>query len=86
MKYTEEELAEAHKSTYENRHVITPGSKCGCMYCIKIFKAEEIIEWCPDANDDTAICPYCGIDAVLSENSGFPLNEEFLKAAQEMWF
>ena len=86
MKYTENELTMAHKATYENRHVMTPDSKCGCMYCMKIFMSEEIVEWCADANDDTAICPNCGIDAVLSENSGFPLDEEFLKAANEMWF
>ena len=36
--------------------------------------------------EDTAFCPYCGVDAVLGESSGYPITEEFLTAMNRTWF
>lgn len=80
------DLQAAHDAARINREILAKDSKCGCFYCQRVFSPSEIEEWCPELDDDkdvTAICPYCGIDAVLSEGSGFPLMNKFLSAMYE---
>ena len=36
--------------------------------------------------DGTALCPYCGIDSIIGESSGYPITAEFLKSMHERWF
>ena len=73
-----------HKPELEQEQI------CGCFYCRKIFSSSEITEWViadnPLDRRGTAICPYCGVDAVLGESSGFPITREFLSAMREKWF
>ena len=59
--------------------------KCGCFYCLKIFVPKEISNWIEDAGG-TAICPYCGIDSVIGEHSGYPITREFLEQMRQYWF
>ena len=40
----------------------------------------------PIDSSGTAVCPYCGVDSVIGENSGFPITEQFLKEMHEAWF
>ena len=60
---------------------------CGCFYCERNFKPTEIEEWI-DKNiqtGETAICPKCGIDSVLS--SKFPIGDKlFLSEMNLLWF
>lgn len=44
-------------------------------------KSLELVDF-----DLTALCPYCGIDAVIGESAGYPLTEEFLKKMRDYWF
>ncbi|MGE7666975.1 cytoplasmic protein [Ureibacillus composti] len=57
---------------------------CGCFYCEEIYHPTNITEWIDDGN--TALCPYCGIDAVIGESSGYPITEQFLKEMYMEWF
>ena len=66
---------------------------CGCFYCLKIFSPEDIKEWLVAKDEGnlcdrygTAICPYCGIDSVIGESSGYPITKEFLAKMKEYWF
>jgi ribosomal protein S18 acetylase RimI-like enzyme len=34
----------------------------------------------------TAVCPYCGIDSAIGDNSGYPIIVEFLKKMHQHWF
>lgn len=78
------DLLDAHKYCYRNREMLEKDKKCGCFYCCKVYDPKEIDEWCDD--DDTAICPHCGIDSVISESSGYPMTEKFLKEMYKYWF
>ena len=78
------DLLEAHNYSYKNRKMLENDKKCGCFYCCKIFNPKEIEEWCDD--DDTALCPYCGIDSVIGESSGYAIDENFLKDMNKHWF
>ena len=35
-----------------------------CVYCMTEFKPSEVAEWIDDEHA-TALCPYCGVDAVV---------------------
>ena len=86
MKYSTELLKAAHKASYANKKRLSVLQKCGCFYCMKLFSSEEIEDWSVDQPDWTAVCPYCGIDAVIGEEAGFPLTEDFLEEMYKEWF
>ena len=81
---------EAHKFSNNHMGKLKRDSVCGCFYCGKIFAPVEIEEWIIDDNscdkDGTARCPYCGIDSVIGESSGFPVTSEFLEKMNQYWF
>ena len=84
------DVMEAH--LYSNNHKVQllQDKKCGCFYCKTIFDPKEITEWIEDSNPcdktGTAICPYCGIDSVIGESSGYPITLEFLTEMNQYWF
>lgn len=81
-----DDIIRAHEYSSNHRSSIMEDKLCGCFYCLKIFLPPEISEWAKDARDKTAICPYCGIDSVIGESSGFPITVNFLKKMHDYWF
>jgi len=77
------DLEKAKEHAAHNRQSLTTEQACGCFFCQRIFDSKEIA-W-PD-DDDTAMCPYCGIDAVIGESSGLPITKQFLRSMREYWF
>ena len=75
----------AHQFSVNNRKQLEQSSVCGCFYCRKIFNPNEITEWIPEKSG-TALCPYCGIDSVIGEASGFQITEQLLKEMNQYWF
>ncbi|WP_411850103.1 hypothetical protein ACLB90_14430 [Stenotrophomonas sp. LGBM10] len=56
-----------------------------CFYCFATFPPSTINEWCDgDDQDQTALCPTCGVDAVV----GFmgPVDVAWLHAAHQRGF
>ena len=72
------DIIEAHRFSSNHKKQLIHDEKCGCFCCLSIFNPQEIIEQDSDTHG-TAICPYCGIDVVISESSGFPITAEFLE-------
>lgn len=79
-----EDVLAAQKYTSDHRKAIGKSTICGCFYCLSTFKPDEIKEWID--NNQTALCPKCGIDSVLGEFSGYPITPEFLEAMKQHWF
>ena len=79
-----EDCIEAHKFCTGNKKLLKSDKVCGCFYCLKIFSPKEIKMWL--AQEDTALCPYCCVDSVIGESSGFPITKKFLKKMNEYWF
>jgi hypothetical protein len=70
-----------------NKHELANDTVCGCFGCVIVFKPQEIIEWLPNFVDgETAVCPYCGVDSVIGESSGFPITNIFLQRMHNHWF
>lgn len=80
----EKNFKEAHRFSSYHRKDLEKDNICGCFYCLKIFSPSEIEEWEDDGN--TAVCPYCGIDSVIGESSGFPITTVFFKEMHKEWF
>jgi len=90
-------LKKAHEHSSLHRQELEESVVCACFYCLSRFNPAEIEEWLDwpkeismddqtDANGRTAICPMCGVDAVLGDKSGYPLTDEFLREMHELWF
>lgn len=75
----------AHSFSINNKGMLSRDKRCGCFYCLRVFDPSEIVEWVEDESG-TALCPYCGIDAVIGESSGYPLTREFLEEMNRHWF
>jgi hypothetical protein len=85
MKYDNGVLEAAHKRSIFHKDEILNSNLCGCFYCLTTFHPNQIIEWVDE--DKTALCPNCGIDSVISDKSGFLINDDiFLKEMHERWF
>ena len=74
-----------YKFSSSHKEQLLQDEKCGCFYCLSVFDPQEIIRWTGD-NVGTAICPYCGIDSVIGESSGYPLTKESLEKMHSHWF
>ena len=82
-----DDIIKAHEFSSYNYDVLKNDTICGCFYCGKIFNPDEINDWTsePDGSK-TAHCPYCGIDSIIGESSGYPITEKFLEEMRKYWF
>ena len=86
-------LKEAHLASFANKKSLKKDKVCGCFHCLKIFDPKEIKKYIPErgllsiiTGESTAVCPHCGTDSVLGENSGFPITKEFLTEMKNHFF
>jgi RimJ/RimL family protein N-acetyltransferase len=81
---------DAHRFCTNNKPQLEKDSICGCFCCEKIFDPAEIDNWYIYDNPcdclGTAFCPYCEIDSVIGESSGYPITAEFMAAMNKIWF
>jgi hypothetical protein len=83
-----------HRLSSGNRDALRGSARAGCFYCCEIFSPNEIKDWVDGRQvetgslDDgiTALCPRCGIDAVLPEAAGVTLNKDLLVEMRAHWF
>jgi len=78
------DILKAHKHSSRHRDELSKGQQCGCFFCLAIFEYKNITDWCDD--DNTALCPACGIDSVIGSESGFPVSRDFLTLMKRYWF
>lgn len=79
-----DDIVEAHKHSIRHRKEIQESESCGCFYCLEIFPPDEIVDWFDGG--ECAVCPRCGIDSVIGDRSGYPIDKSFLKAMRSHWF
>lgn len=78
-------LCQAHDCSIRNKEQLEQSGICGCFSCCRIFPASEITDYIPD-EPPTAECPYCYVDSVIGDASGFPITKEFLRKMKKRWF
>lgn len=69
------DLSSLHQSSFKNRLAVESCHPCACFHCQQHFQGKDVTQWADQGQ--TALCPRCGIDAVLVS----PRREEALPAA-----
>lgn len=87
---SEARLLDAHRYSSNHKPELEKDKKCRCFYCLEIFEPAKIKKWVQADNScdrrGTAVCPYCGMDAVIGESSGYPITKAFLLAMKKRFF
>jgi hypothetical protein len=78
------DLFKAHHQSGHNRNVVLASERCGCFACESVFASRFIRDWCDDGH--TALCPLCGVDAIIGSASGIVLTDAFLTAMRVQFF
>ena len=80
------DIYDAHKCSVANAESLKKSKTCGCFFCGEIFKPAEINRYIRDGSGYTAICPYCWVDSIIGDASGYPVTPKFLKKMGDYWF
>lgn len=88
------DLESIHKHSSRHRDVLARSDQAACFHCQAFFNPAEIVEWIDGAQVDTgdaadgvtALCPRCGIDAVLPSAAPFSLDAAVLAQMHQYWF
>ena len=88
------DLESIHKYSSHHRELLAHSDRAGCFYCGAIFNPTEIMDWVDEQQVETgstedgvtALCPRCGIDAVLPAAAPIALDEDVLSAMHRHWF
>lgn len=90
-------LSRFTRNSIHHRKAILASTRCGCYYCCRTFEPSQIARWIdwdyeisrqptPDNPGDTALCPYCGIDAVIGDALGAPITDVLLRRLNRSQF
>ena len=85
-RHREQEASLLHRHTHGNRAELEASEACGCLACERIYFPDEVERWISDAAGESAVCPYCGIDAVVGSASGIPITPGVLARSHARWF
>lgn len=79
--YDAEDATTASRLT---RSQVEEAARVGCYYCCRVFDAIYVDEFLSEP--ERAICPYCGVDALLIESSEWPMHPKLLAAIRRYHF
>lgn len=84
--YTKEVWEQVTELTMHNKETLLASTWAGCYCCLKVYPATTIDEYV-DLEEDTALCPECGVDYVIGDATGYPVTDkEFLEAMHHHGF
>lgn len=82
-------LASIYSYVTANEEVLKRQEVCTCLHCSSEFSFSEIDTWLNDSEGRTAVCPICGIDAVVPyelPESEIRLTKELKDDLKEVYF
>ena len=74
----------ARQHASRHRAEIQVSTRCACFFCFHTFPQTAIKAWVDSAQ--TALCPACGIDAVIGDASKHRLDDRFLRQMHTHFF
>ncbi len=94
MVVNEADLRSIHRFSSRHRDLLAKSEQAGCFYCQRMFPPNEILDWVDgrqvetgDLDDGvTALCPKCGIDAVLPSAAPITLTPDLLAQMRRFFF
>ena len=83
--YDKEYLIDVNRFSSCHRPVVEKSEYVLCFHCRSYLRPGDICEWIDE--DDTAICPRCGVDSIIPLCGGFPIDDEvFIDQMNLFWF
>ena len=83
--WTDEDLGTAHRTSFKNRPTVESSESCVCFFCLTSMPPSQIAEWTD--NGQTAIGPYCYVEAILSSDTESLANDRgFVLAMRRVYF
>lgn len=79
-KLTKKALASIESHTKGNDAEILKSKNCSCLFCRHTYDARKVSDWIDDPKGMTAICPECGMDAVVGDASGYTFDKDTLRS------
>jgi hypothetical protein len=83
--FTDDELAIHHKRSFANEPLLKTAKDCGCFSCLEHCDPDDVDLW-DDSPANTAVCPHCGIDSIITEHETDRVDDELLKCLQARYF
>ncbi len=86
-KLSEKEMESYYSRTHGNDREILNSDTCSCLFCRQTYSARDVSDW---VNDDdgslSAICPICGMEAVVGDKKKGRISHEDLKELNLRYF
>jgi hypothetical protein len=79
-----EQFKEIYDFSNHHREEVEKSALVGCFSCLIMFTPNDIFEWVD--GERTALCPHCGVDAVLPDTMGVELTHDLLRGMNGIWF
>jgi len=76
-------LEALHEKSRNNKKLIA-NVKCGCFNCLETFESSAVVDFIDNSN--TALCPRCGVDAVLASDTKVTVTIAMLTAMHKHYF
>lgn len=86
---SDDELHEIHTHCTANREEVEASSRCACFYCQEVYCSTEVYDFIVEPSLDfkeTALCPRCGVDAVIGDATGIPFYKELIGKLHQHYF
>lgn len=77
-------LIAAKQLASHHRAALEASTRCACFFCFRAFAPADVKAWID--GDTTALCPGCGMDAVLGDASGASISDGFLRKMHQHYF
>jgi hypothetical protein len=79
-----EMLDRLHKLSRDNKRMLKSVDEGVCYFCGLTCKYEDVKVWV--RNETTALCPHCGIDAVIPVYAPYVKSEKTIGMMMVRWF
>ena len=77
-------LVAAKAKASRHRGELEASTRCACFFCFRSFPPAEIKAWVD--GESTALCPGCGVDAVLGNGAEHSISDGFLRKMHQHYF
>ncbi|MEE1273224.1 MAG: hypothetical protein UHI81_01845 [Olegusella sp.] len=82
-----EGVRDINRQTAFNRRLLEGTDECGCFHCGRRFPTSLVTSWIEeDGEEDSGVCPFCGVDALVVGTSEHPLTTALLSELYESQF